>query len=499
MALTRINIRKKLAGLIIDSIASRIPDSKFGILFSGGIDSTLIALICKQLGVDFTCYTAALEGSKEDAKWAEEIAKEYGFELKIIAITHEEVQEQLSKVVNLLNDSNVIKAGVGVTLQVACRKAAQDKIKVIFSGTGSDELFAGYGRFKDVKDINKECKASLEKMFKEDVPRDSAIASSNGLKAEAPFLDERLIEFALNISGRYKIEKGQNKVILREVAEQLGLKKEFAQRKKKAAQYGSNFDKAIEKAAKKNGFKTKTSYLGSLLSNKMNLGVLFSGGKDSISAMHMMKQQNCNISCLITIKSSNPDSYMFHTPAINLTELQAEALGLPLMTFETKGEKEKELKDLENAMKEAKLKFKINGIITGALFSDYQRERIEKLAENLGLKVYSPLWHLDQEQHMLNVVENLEILFTGVAAYGLDQSWLGRIITKKDVDKLVELKKKYGINIAGEGGEFESLVLDCPMFRKKIEIDKFEIAKTGENSARLIVKKASLAPKTTSI
>jgi len=223
------------------------------------------------------------------------------------------------------------------------------------------------------------------------------------------------------------------------------------------------------------------------------LGALISSGKDSIYAMYLMKQKGHEIVCAMTMKSRNKASYMFHTPNIELVELQAESMEIPLVTWETEGKKEEELADLKALLVNAKEKYAIEGITTGALFSDYQRERIEKLCEEIGLECHSPLWHMDQAEEMRSLLrDGFEIVFSSVAAYGLDKSWLGRIITEKDVDKLIELNKKCKLNIAGEGGEFESLVLNCPLFKKRIEILDKEIIEEDENTAEMVVKKAEL-------
>lgn len=228
----------------------------------------------------------------------------------------------------------------------------------------------------------------------------------------------------------------------------------------------------------------------------MKLAALFTGGKDSTYAIHLAKQQGHEIVCLISLKSENQASYMFHTPAIELTELQAEAMELPILFFSTKGEKEKELVDLENAIVESRNKFEFEGLITGALFSEYQSSRIQTIADKLGLKVVSPLWHKSQEGEMQELLDKkFEIIFTAIAAYGLNKSWLNKIITQEDLDKLKALKEKIGSNVAGEGGEFESLVLDCPLFKQKLVIEDFEIIEENEITARMIVKKAQLIEK----
>jgi diphthine-ammonia ligase len=228
----------------------------------------------------------------------------------------------------------------------------------------------------------------------------------------------------------------------------------------------------------------------------MKLAALFTGGKDSTYAIELVKKQGHEITCLITIKSENPDSYMFHTPAIELTELQAEALDLPHVIGNTRGEKEKELVDLEEAIKKAKEKFGFDGIITGAVFSEYQSSRIQIICDKLGLKCISPLWHKSQEQLMQELLDNgFEIIFTGIAAEGLDKSWLNIVITSEHLLKLKKLKEEIGMHEAGEGGEFESLVLDCSLFKKKLVIKETKIIEEKENVARLDVIKAELVEK----
>ncbi len=212
----------------------------------------------------------------------------------------------------------------------------------------------------------------------------------------------------------------------------------------------------------------------------MKLAALFSGGKDSTYAIYKVMKEH-EVLCLITIKSANPDSYMFHTPNIDLAELQAEALDLPLLTFKTKGEKELELKDLENAIQQAKEKYDIQGIVTGALKSEYQATRIQKICDNLKLKCINPLWQMDQEQEMHDIIKDgFKFMVIKIAALGLDKYWLGKIITENDIDKLVELNKKYHINIAFEGGEAESLMIDGPIFKRKLVIKKAEVIMENE-------------------
>jgi len=488
-------IISELKELVINSIEKRIPRGKFGVLFSGGVDSTLIAFICKKLGKNFKCYVAGLEDKNlEEAKdvvQAQKIAEELGFELEIIKVNLEDTQKYLKEVLQIIKTNNVTKAGVGLPIYICSKKAKADGIKVLFSGLGSEEIFAGYERHKKSEDINKECLEGLKNIYERDLKRDLAIAHELGVKFAIPFLDIDLIAYGLKIPAKFKIKDEFSKYILREVAVELGLKKEFSFRKKIAAQYGSNFDKAISKLATRNGFRYKLGYLNSLYN--VPLGVLCSTGKDSWFAALKMHENKFDLKCLINVQSKNKDSFMFHTPNINMIELQSEASNLPCIIGETEGIEEEELKDLKGVLIKAVKKFKIKGICTGALYSKYQKSRIEKICSEIGLEVYNPLWHMDQEEELRELIKNkFEVIISSIACDGLDEKWLGRKLDEKMLENLIRLNKEIGINVAGEGGEFESLVLNCPLFSKKIEIEEAEKIMKKEYTGSFLVKEAKL-------
>jgi diphthine-ammonia ligase len=505
-------IQEALLTLLRASIVRRVPrEEKFGVLFSGGLDSTLIAYLCKELGADFVCYTVAVDdpGMKEaeDLSYAKRIAADLGLPLKIKTIGVDDVEAYLRAVVPLIDDTNGVKISVAVPMYAACEMAKEGSIKTVFSGLGAEELFAGYERFKRVKkdEVNSECLYGILAIHERDLYRDTVVAKAHEISLCAPFLAPDLVAYALKIPAAYKLAGDRDKAILREIASDLGLK-EAAGRKKRAVQYGANVVKALEKLAKRNGYRYTRDYLRTFYpSRDIKLGCLFSSGKDSTFALWLMRKAGYPVECLITIKSRNPESYMFHTPAVELVKLQADAMGLPLILKETAGEKE--LEDLRVAFREAKATYGIEGIITGALWSTYQKERIKRIAKEENLTVFAPLWHSNQETEMRLVVANFEVIFTGISAYGLDKSWLGRTITKEDVDRLVALDKELarygdlttptsgGLNIAGEGGEFESLVLDGPMFKKRLVVEESEIVEEDAHTARVVVNEAKLLEK----
>ncbi len=226
----------------------------------------------------------------------------------------------------------------------------------------------------------------------------------------------------------------------------------------------------------------------------MRLGVLFSGGKDSMLALHKAAEKE-EVVCLITLVSENKESFMFHTPNIDITALQAEAMGLPLIKKATKGEPEEELKDLEAAIAQAIKDFNIEGVVTGAVESVYQAARIQQICNRLGVWCVNPLWKRNQKALLEeSVAEGFKTVISGVFAYPLDKKWLGKQIDEAMIDQLVALSEEYGLSPSGEGGEIETTVLDAPLFKKKIEVLNCEVKAKG-NAGVFRIKQARLTEK----
>lgn len=227
----------------------------------------------------------------------------------------------------------------------------------------------------------------------------------------------------------------------------------------------------------------------------MKLVCLFSGGKDSTFALYKAMQEKHEIVCLLTMKSKRKDSYMYHFPNIHLAEYSAQALDIPLIFSETSGEKEKELIELEEELLALKESQGIEGVVSGAVASNYQKERVDKICKKLGLKSIALLWHRDEKELIEEMLANgFRIIIVGVAAAGLDENWLGKELNENSLRELIKLKEKYGVSLVGEGGEFETLVLDCPIFKKKIKVIESEKKFSG-TSGELVIKKAELAEK----
>ncbi len=224
----------------------------------------------------------------------------------------------------------------------------------------------------------------------------------------------------------------------------------------------------------------------------MRVCALFSGGKDSTFALHWAVLKGFEVVCLVTLEPARQDSWMFHRPAVQLTRLQARALGLPQVYVETSGEKGKELDDLRRALGKAAESFGVRGVVTGALLSDYQRMNINIVCEELGLKVYSPLWRKDQRRYMRELVEfGFEFIITAIDVYGLSPEFLGRVITRDDVERIISLADRYGFNPAFEGGEAETLVLYAPLFKARLQVSG-RVVRTGPYSWRYVIERAHL-------
>ncbi len=223
----------------------------------------------------------------------------------------------------------------------------------------------------------------------------------------------------------------------------------------------------------------------------MKLAALISGGKDSSFAIYMALQEGHEVTNLVTIMPANEDSYMFHSANIHLTELISQACRIPLTSLTSSGEKEKELDDLKNALG----RVKADGVVVGAIESEYQASRVRRICDEFGLTMYAPLWHKDPETLLREMIKLMDIRMVKVAAAGMDESWLGRGFDDKIIEDLKALHRRYRVHLAGEGGEYETLVLDAPFYEKRINLLEIRRVWMGDHGILRVVR-AELADKT---
>jgi len=214
----------------------------------------------------------------------------------------------------------------------------------------------------------------------------------------------------------------------------------------------------------------------------MKIGALVSGGKDGLFAAYKASKGN-ELVCLIAIKSKNDESYMFHIPNIELVKIQAEAMEIPLVFWETEGIKEEELSDLKDAIAIAKEKYKIEGITSGAIASSYQKERVDKICNELKIESIAPLWQINSELYLTELMRDFEVIITGIAAEGLSKEDLGKRWDLSFVEKL----KKNKLSLVGEGGEAESLVVNCPLFKRRIDVKEASAVMENEITGHYVI------------
>jgi len=223
----------------------------------------------------------------------------------------------------------------------------------------------------------------------------------------------------------------------------------------------------------------------------LRVAALVTSGKDSALALYRTLKKDYEVKNLVTMIPRLEDSWMFHYPNIHITDLFAEAVGIPLVKAETSGVKEAELEDLKRLLAQ----LDIDAVVSGGISSQYQKNRIDRICQELGFKHIAPLWQENPLKLLKQILElKMETVIVGVYAHGFTPNWLGRRIDETAINDLIELNKKYQVSLVGEGGEYETLVLDAPFFKKKIEL--VETEKIWENeSGTLLVKKATLVNK----
>jgi len=206
----------------------------------------------------------------------------------------------------------------------------------------------------------------------------------------------------------------------------------------------------------------------------MKLASFFSGGKDSTYAMYVAQKQGHEIKCLLSVFPKSDESHLLHHPNMQWTKLQSESMNIPqLTTVSTSDQTEDELLLLENLLQNTKDQYQIEGIVHGGIKSNFQKDKFETVCSKLNLIVIAPLWNTEPEHYMNELIDsNFEFIMTTVSSDGLDDSWLGKSISKSDLISLKKLSEKFGFNLNFEGGEAETFVVDCPLFSNPIKINQ---------------------------
>ena len=207
----------------------------------------------------------------------------------------------------------------------------------------------------------------------------------------------------------------------------------------------------------------------------MKLACLFSGGKDSTYAIHLAKKQGHEILCLVSIFAKSEESHLLHHPNLKWTKLQSITMNIPQRTiYSDSDETSDELINMEKLLQNAKDKFQIEGLVHGGIKSKFQKEKFETLCKKLDLVCIAPLWEMEPKKYMNELLDSdFHFMMITVSSNGLDDRWLGKLITKHDLELLNNLSDKFGFNLNFEGGEAETFVVNCPLFSNPIKVNEF--------------------------
>ena len=251
---------------LYNSIKKRSQDlSRIGIIFSGGIDSVLIAKITKELVPHVTCYTSGIAGS-DDIKFSKVIANELDLDLKINELNIQDIENMLPNILHIIETNNSTQAEVSIPIYSALKLAANDGLRVVFTGQGADELFGGYSWYGKI--VSKYGYSKLKEymiqdlllLYKETLEREDKIAMAHSLEMREPFLDSDVVKTATSINMNLNIVNNNDifgKRVHRELAIRVGIPKHIAYREKQAAQHGAGIHGILAKIAEKNGFNKK--------------------------------------------------------------------------------------------------------------------------------------------------------------------------------------------------------------------------------------------------
>jgi diphthine-ammonia ligase len=214
----------------------------------------------------------------------------------------------------------------------------------------------------------------------------------------------------------------------------------------------------------------------------MSWAALTSGGKDSILSCQKAIDSGKEVRYLVTARPENTDSYMFHSANLDAVPVIARVAGMEYVEIPTHGRKEEELSDLEKGL----AALDVEGVIAGAVASVYQADRVRAITNRLGLSLFTPLWHMDTELLVREVAERMDARIVVTAADGLDESFLGARFDDALIARLKAVARTRSINIAGEGGEYESITLNAPFYSRPVTYATTEIRSTTDRHELII-------------
>src|SRR3990170_1025399 len=249
-----------LERLLDYSVRLRLRDvEEVAVAFSGGLDSGVIAFLAKKCHVDVHLVHVSLRNHPETAE-AKKAAEEMKLPLNVHLFGEEDVAKVASKVVGLIEEPDPVKAAVGIPFYWIAEKTAEAGFKVLLAGQGADELFGGYQRYVSdylqwgAEKARRIMFADVKRLHESNIERDEKICSFHDVELRLPFASYQIAEFATSLPMELKIERQEDslrKLVLRKVAENMGLPESVTMKPKKAIQYATGINDALKKSAKK--------------------------------------------------------------------------------------------------------------------------------------------------------------------------------------------------------------------------------------------------------
>jgi asparagine synthase (glutamine-hydrolysing) len=250
--------RESLPELLIEAVSKHIKSGEIGLLFSGGLDSCILAQILKNQGIELHLYNAGFINS-HDRNAAIFAGKIMGLDIKLIELNDNLILENLEKIVYHLETNDTVTAEIGTPFYFITQQARTDGFSTIMTGQGADELFGGYSRYeKDVREsgyseLERAIRCDVTDIWKKNLMRDEKICMANGIDLLIPYLYKPLVDFSMRIDPKLKLKKTESgytrKYILREIGRLIGLDTRLLTLPKKAVQYGSGTTKAFRRIA----------------------------------------------------------------------------------------------------------------------------------------------------------------------------------------------------------------------------------------------------------
>jgi diphthine-ammonia ligase len=216
----------------------------------------------------------------------------------------------------------------------------------------------------------------------------------------------------------------------------------------------------------------------------MRVLALLSGGKDSVAAVEVARSRGWDVVAALTLVPQQDDAWMFHTPNLGVCRGVAECLGLPLLEAPVRTGAQEEVQDLEAAVAAAHRSLRLDGVVSGALASEYQRTRIEAVGEHLGLATFTPLWHKEPRAYVEAAAAHWDVRFARTSAEGVPNAWVGQRLMMQHVQHMAEHPAQP--HVAGEGGEYETLVLDAPFYRRRLVVDQARVEATASRATWVV-------------